>query len=299
VFILLFWLKFNLWSSILHRYYFMDRSAEFDPEGVWRKPDEGTEEEDDSWGTAWPPPAPVQAPHVGASPCPVVPCPFCILGVLHESSLAMVKDQWAMTLQRYHEHGDSWHSIFIQSLAFSWICQRVELLLQEPEIPWRSVRHVNPNDPLHDQTTILMNQHVEAPPGLETTDERYPLTLPPPPPPQPPSRMAPWHAVGASDSSAGTGWRPRTLVEPVPAALAALPDKVFEYECSGGESKKKKYRAYEDEHQQVLWEAYRRNAEGVSITVDGEFTYSVFFAPRWVQRSHDTGYERAVRLKDC
>jgi hypothetical protein len=276
----------------------MARSAGSGKEGVWNKPDDGTEEEDEAWGPGWPAPLPVSAPHVGESPCPVIPCPYCILGVRHEASLAMVKEQWDMTMHRYHEQGDSWHRIFIQSVAFSWICQRVDLLLQEPDIPWGNVAYLQPNTATHDQTISLVNEHRETPPKSRTSDLHPTLTMPPPPPPPDNLQTARWLAVG-SDSSTGSGWRPRTFAEPVWAPPAATPDKVFEYECTGGESKKKKYRAYDDAQQRVLWEAYMRDDDDVEITVDSKYTYSIFFAPRWLQRSHSTGYERAVRLMDC
>ncbi len=60
------------------------------------------------------------------------------------------------------------------------------------------------------------------------------------------------------------------------APPAATPDKVFEYECTGGESKKKKYRAYDDAQQRVLWEAYMRDDDDVEITIDSKYTYSIF-----------------------
>jgi hypothetical protein len=277
----------------------MDRSAEREKEGVWNKADDGTEEEDDDWGPGWPSQPPLPAPHVNTSLCPVVPCPYCCLGVPHESSLARVQEHWSSQLRRFNEVGDSWYSIFMQSVAFTWICHREAGLQQDPDLLWHSLRFVSPSDAMHAQTSFLMNEHQEAPRTSLTTDMPFSATLPPPPPPPGNCRMAPWHAQGGSDSSAGTSWQPREFVQPALASTAALPGKEFAYEYSGGEAKKKKYRPYDDDQQRVLWEAYLKNEDRVSFMIDKEYTYTVFFSPTWVQKSHATGYERAVRLRDC
>jgi len=62
----------------------------------------------------------------------------------------------------------------------------------------------------------------------------------------------------------------------VPVLPPPPPGKEFAYECSGAEAKKKKYRAYDDDQQRVLWQAYTREEDDVSFTIDGEHTYSVF-----------------------
>ena len=278
----------------------MDRSTQPHREGVWNNPDDGTEEEDDDWGD-WRARAPTReaaAPGVSGSPCPVVPCPYCCLGVLHESSLSMVREHWSDTLRQYHEVGDSWFSIFIRSLAYAWICNREDGLLHEPGLPWLNVHYVCPNEPLHHQTAVLMNQHLEGSNKTRRTDTPFARTLPPPPPP-PGGPTAPWHAQGPSDSSSGTAWRPRDGAAPVPVLPPPPPGKEFAYECSGAEAKKKKYRAYDDDQQRVLWQAYTREEDDVSFTIEGEHIYSVFFHPKWIQKSHATGYERAVRLREC
>jgi hypothetical protein len=187
----------------------------------------------------------------------------------------------------------------MQSLAFAWICQREQRLLHEPALPWRSVRHLDPNDPLRAQTAELMNLHMTEPPTSQRPHTRVFATLPPPPPPDDDARpMRPWHAQGPSDGSAGIAWRPRAWVDAEAVLPAAPPGKVFEYECSGTDAKKKKYRAYDDAQQRVLWQAYQNGEDDVSLTVGGEYEYTVFLDPKWVQRSHATGYERLVRLRD-
>ena len=222
-------------------------------------------------------------------PCPVWPCPYCILGLYRNPDFEDIIDAWDNISADYQTSGGCEFSFAIQRIAYLWLAQAeqarlpAESLMQLAQDPARPIRwdppgrHVAPpgtHVPASSSMIAPPQTGTTAPATATATSSASSRLLPPPPAP-PGSSLASW------------------LDQEPPAEAEERPQFDWHTEKKSG----KRWVPFQPEHQAQLRAALREGQRNVVLDVDG-YSYDVDLTPgQESQVARHTEFRRRIRVR--
>ena len=223
--------------------------------------------------------------------CPVLPCPYCILGVDHDCDFDHVIEAWDVIHDDYQTNGGCEFGFAIKRIAYLWLsraqelemtAERLHAVSQDPLRPTRwdptpigtfSAFPVNKRP----RTSIFTPSHESAAhsgssSAASSSSQQIPPIPPPPIPPPPPDKLA---------------------LVPVQEEAVEWPQFDYHREKKSG----RKWVTFREEDQALLRAAWLAGQTTLMLNVDG-YEYDIDLTPHQEsQVARHTGFRRRIRVR--
>jgi hypothetical protein len=234
-----------------------------------------------------------------AMACPSSPCPWCILGMMHNATFDEVANQLRVRMAEWSNTGCSSLQLGIAVFAFEWI------LLHHQQRPYGPVQQPMAIASVRGERVFSLANHFKF--CVEVVDN-WSRAPPPPPVATEPGQRHSSAAASHSSSSWLSGdiggdnfhpdsnrgvWRSHHSPD---EEEETLPEVHPHFQWQAGSSKKT-WRSFEEPFQTQMRCAYQNGEEGFRIVWSDEHPYTDIKFPTMEQKNVETGFIRKIRIK--